>query len=672
MNYKVSISQVTKLLNPFSQDMGESFIDPKQIDSLINSGQLFAENEDSQHLRFIKKIAYEVANYQPEIISISIPDEEITNPEDLVTSGLINLYAAIYLNHSEVVMSFKGDDKTIETLFGINLNNPDNIVFPKKETIERVTWTLVPELLQTNWSDQDFVINHIFYGNSKVMVCIKEALTLAPVEMWADPQFIEAIFTHEQLANVKLNNILKSDFPDEFFYTPGLYRLIYDNPTYFASVWSAHFEQKSELLKENVPNEILQLIPQHKKDFYAKIKNEILLDMTKVCKILLHSSSTSVYDILPDSIKYHTDLLDFVYNPQNPLRSDVKTVDVYPHADLEKQHHLTQDYHWIKNFVVNYSRCLQLENIPSPDNESFASRKPKFLSIFSSFLNSKERLLEICAETKNDQFYHVFKIIDVALQEDKQIIEAFMKVSVHTYRHLPEHLKLDYVVQYINAIPNEVLNQVRMLSNTEIIGIDDREVLKNLITRGKCRWLLHENCPKKWQEDLELLLLITKPEELISDGNEKIFSTLIKDSTSLTKILCDKPNLYHKLPQQLKNEKEIMHLVLKKNGDLPNHLFANKEFCIEALTINPNVFKKIPKGYWQEKRFVLDVLNKVDQKDINITILEKLPSDLTHIFTAFGIEKNYTNFLENYLLNIELTQKFSNQEKLQAVKKKKI
>lgn len=673
MNYKVSLSQVTKVLNPFSEEMGELFINPNQIHELINSGKIFPENDDSEHIRFIKKIAYEVANYVPEEISISIPSEGIDNPEELVTSGLVNLYAAIYLNKSNVVISFQGDEKIIETLFVVNLNNPDNIELPKKAKVERVTWTLVQDLLQTNWSDPEFVIDHIFYGNSNIMNNMKEALALASSDMWDDSNFIENILNHKEVKTVKLKDALKSNFPDEFFYTSGLYSLIYSNAQYFSNVWEAHFEPKIELLKDNVPQEIWQQIPQHKKSLYQKIKSEIFTDLTKVCNIILHSEGTGIYEILPKEIKYHKDLLDFIYNPQNPLRPpEIKTIYVYPHAELEKQEHLVQDYEWMKHYVINYSEHLQLDTIPGKDNDNFSSRMPRFMTMFSSFLNNKERLLEICTDVKNERFYNVFKIIDPNLQEDKEVINAFMKVSPHTYRHLPENLKLDYVVEYINAIPNEILNQVRMLSSEEITGIEDREVLKNLIVRGKNRWLTHKNCPQKWQEDLELLLLIQNPSELISDGNEKIFSTLIEDAASLIKILRDKPSLYYKLPTELQNEKEIIHLVLQKNGNLPNHLFANKEFCIEALQITSNAFKRIPQGYWQEKNFVLDILEKIDTNKISSTVIEKLPQELTQIFTAFGVDKNYTNFLQNYLLNIELTQKFNNVEKLEAIKKKKI
>jgi hypothetical protein len=144
MNYEVSLNKLKKLVDPFNSSENENVqINKKEIKELLDNADIFVSPEDNNYTKFLKSLAYEVANYQPQEITISLPEDgQFNRVEDIVTNGLVNLYAAIYLGKETCVANITGNEKVVKTLLGVNLSKPDNIEVPLAPQIKPFLWEI--------------------------------------------------------------------------------------------------------------------------------------------------------------------------------------------------------------------------------------------------------------------------------------------------------------------------------------------------------------------------------------------------------------------------------------------------------------------------------------------------------------------------------------------------
>ena len=96
MGYKVQLKKLIKIVNPFEHNIFKGLnITIEDIETRINTLDIFPTPSDSEEEITIKKIAYTVANYHQGEIVVQLPEMgEVL--DEILLKGSIDLCAAIY------------------------------------------------------------------------------------------------------------------------------------------------------------------------------------------------------------------------------------------------------------------------------------------------------------------------------------------------------------------------------------------------------------------------------------------------------------------------------------------------------------------------------------------------------------------------------------------------
>lgn len=671
MNYLIPIKKITKLINPFENDGVFPFFEKTEVERLLSTNDIFVTKEDNSQTQLNKQLAYEIANYELKEITISLEEgSNFNHLEDIIKGNLINLVAAIYLKEENIVAQIKDPHKMSKKLLGVNLDEPDNIEIKQPKEVENFIWTVSKGLVKNTWGDTDFIINKLksakYKEGEERKEIIDEIIKLTDPDLWKDAAFIELLLNEDKYF---INNM-----PEDFVYQNGCLNILIKDPEMFQVIWHDTYKdifieyKKDPTFLIEAPNEIKETIKQIEVAF---------LDEVFVHDILLTSSydHKTLYSFLKDEIKYSKVILDLIYLEKITERTKVsieyQNVDrIYldPHGDIPDIY--KNDYNWIKVFINDYAKQIQFDRIPGIGSYD----EHKFDVLLNSWINDKEKIMDMVNSIEDKHFYHIYKKLPKSLKKDKDIINVLIDKNIDFFHLLSEKEQAIYLIKYIEETEN-----LENWKSPHIFKIQDIEILKKIIDKGNCNWLTYDECDKKWQINEELIKYIwnnenqniKKTRRNLIDVNS-IFKIIRNDKTMLYQLIDDMPSVYGWLPIDKKNDPELALKVLENNidADVLQSLYSSRQFCIEVLS--KGISNHIPQGYWYEKDFLLQICNQVDMKKISSNVFSIAPKEINQLFEAYGINQQYEKFVNNYILNLELTKNLNTTEKTIGFKKVKI
>lgn len=662
-NYKIALEKLSKLINPFNDETSMFFNTQGLIERLITENKIFPDKSLSLEDQKIKQLAYEISNYKEKEIVINLPiDGQINTVEDLITKELTNLYAAIYLQKEHIVAQITGNKKLAQDLLGINIDEPDNININPVESKRKVHFTVDPNMLVHTWADPDFIYNFIFAKNKtsdNFKDNLVEAFKMALPKVWDDNEFLKKIMDKDgSFIEVVTNNIDR-----QFKYRDNIFEITKERPKYFNKVWGNHHSGKEELqnLIENfstLSSEVTEIKLQKYKTV-ERLKNEIFNDSDFVAGILTTRDMwhNELYDLVPEEVQYSKIVLDTIYAPKG--KDDYSSpLDIAPHKSLPKKY--TQDYEWIKDFTIKYGEHFNFSSIYSHygqfKSDSF------YVPLFSSWINDKDKILEMANSVKISDFYHVFKMIPIKLKHDDTLIDKFMKMSPNVFLELPEVKREDHLEKFLKEASYGILYEAirqKKLNISEMIALDNRDIFVHLLQEGFYEFLKNPELPEKYKTDFNLLNQAKSAVDVIrSNEDTLVFDTLIDHEPYALQYVMKESSSFgspiYKLPKKYHNNENILMAALQANATIPQKYYGNSEFCMKILLEFPKVAENIPSGHWYNDQFILNFCKSLDSGAIPKSVLPKIPAEITQLFSAFNITTKYAEFMENYLLNQRL------------------
>lgn len=674
MNYEVSLNKLKKIVDPFNTSENENpQVNKKQIKELLDNTDIFINLDDNNHTKFLKSLAYEVANYQPQEITISLSEDgQFNRVEDIITNGLINLYAAIYLGKDTCIANITGNEKVVKTLLGVNLSKPDNIEVPLATQIKPFLWEINEVVVENTWGDIDFILKKFEYVfGDDFNEAFPEVLKHADPQVWDNYEFVM-----ELASNYK--DYFPSSIPENFLEKDSIFQVIKSRPDFFKDYWGHHLEDlftKFEpIIDEDGKLESSYYYGQYKEapSFLNRVKEELFTDVNYVKQILddfkgsRGGSSSKLYKRLPFEVQFDKDIINMIYQSQK-LRYD-DAIWIYPHYNIPESK--KNDYEWVKNFILEHGEHLSWDRIEIPNKNYEPSHGLQ--NLYGSWINNKELVIDMMGSVdpqKIPAFNHIYNVLPTKIKNDKEIVSIFMEKYPQSYSLLNDKYQAQYVLNHIEK--SSKIN----LSNELIITFEDKEILKKIIEKGSVTWLATKGCPAKWKNDIELISAISfnTPDNdlkyLLDD--KKIVATILKIPELTDRVLEIVPTIYSWLPLDRRLDKEIALTVMRNNEAITveTALFANKEFCIEALQANYKT-RQIPDGFWNDQDFVLKVFKHVDERNISDNLIGLLPDRVQKLLTVFEVEKDYEKFFTRCFLNVNLHNNL--ETKSDTVKKKKI
>lgn len=659
MNYLISIDKILKIVHPFNDSESIFYQQEAEVSQLLKNLDIFPSENDSQKEKQLKALAYEVANYERKEIQLYIPlTGEVDSIEEFIPSGFTHLAAATLLGIDSIVASVEGDPKLIYKLLKVELNKPANIEISKADSSKKfnIVWEVTPDMLTDTWGDPQFVIDYLYpCAVDQFKTKIQEVFRLALPELWDDSNFIKEILKVEPQFFYQLTSVY-TDEAKNLKFKDSVYELVKEDPKYFNLVWGASYDYKEQLFREienlEVPidnyyeNENFSTIGQQRRKIASQIKNELYTNVDYIIEVLTTRKMwhDEVYNQLPDDVKFHSKLLDAIY------LNDEK-VSIYPHYRLTEKY--LNDIEWLENFVIKYCDKLEPGRVNDYREKSFNNNHLK--EIYSPWIGSKKKVLDLISKVQGQQFHHFYKVLPTKLRVDEDVVKAFMDYSHDSFALMEREIREPYISQYINGVSEGKLSS-HAISKEEIFNIKDKNLLIKIIEKGHINWLTDKNCPREWKTDIELLNKVKTPSLLISSfqPDKDILNTLSQNKSAILSILRKENSVYYHLPESLQNDEEILLGMLSAKLTIPKHYYAEKEFCLKSAMVNSESCKNIPHQFWQEEVFVKTFFKLVDENKISNLAIKNLPAEINQVLSAFNIKKDYSKFMDNFILNQKL------------------
>lgn len=673
MNYEIPLKKLKKIVDPFTASDNEvSQIDKKQLKKLLDNADIFTAPTDNSEVKFLKSLAYEVANYQPQEIKIHLPEDgQFNRIEDLVTNGLINLYAAIYLDKDTCIANITGNEKAVKTLLGVDLNKPNDIELPKVPKVKDFFWEINEVVVENTWGDPDFILEKFKHvDDDDFNDTFKDVLKHAEPQVWDNYDFV-----------LKLASNYKESFPllmpENFLEKDSIFQVIKNRPDLFKKLWDFHLEDLFDKFEPVLNDDgVLQTASYYgdyseAPSFLEKVKSQLFTDVNYVKKILQDfkgnygSKTSKLYKRLSFDVQFDKDIINMIYKSQKGDYDE--SIWIYPHMNIPEAN--KNDYQWVKSFILEHGSNLSWDRIKPPVKNYTPSRELD--NLYSSWINNKELVIDMINSVDPQKivgFNHIYNVLPTKIKNDKEIVNIFMDKYPQTYLLLNDKYQAHYVLDHIEKSPSIYL------PNELIITFEDKEILKKIISKGSIDWLTTKGCPVKWKTDIELISLIGEKasdkdlRELFDD--KKIVATMFKIPGLGERVLTIVPTMYSWLPLDKRMDKDLALLALCGKTTVEQSFFANKEFCIEALKTNYET-KQIPDGFWNNQDFVLQVFKNIDEKTISGAIMPLLPDRVKKLLTVFEIDKDYEKFFSRCFLNANLQNNLDQKEDT-VIKKRKI
>lgn len=696
MNYKIALSKLNKLFNPFddknsiffeSQDIITKYIEDNDIftsDIYIDSNLKLKEDYINENYIQYKKLAYEIANYEPKQILIELKEENFTDIESIISKGLLNLYAVFYkstVNNDieEIIVQIEGNEKVIKSLLG---NDIDNYLTEEKvedSFLQQIVYYEVPKnFLEENLGNSEYVLSQLEKTSSHVK---QLNLNLVLPNVWEDKGFIEKLFKNYKSVEKSRAYILNDTF----------YEILKEDRNNFSDYWEKviRFYQKEiiNVTKEEYENQKKIYMLLNSKNYIENNEEEILLNSKKIIFYynvqqeffenidnlidLIKSNknwSFSFYETASFEKKFDKKLLDAIYNEAEvDEKTGLAKTIIDPHYNLIQEQY--SNYQYMKNFLVNYANKMDFHKIFSIVETRF--QITEFNKIVSSFINDKEKVLDLINNINDKNFTRIYMLLPYNLKKDKDIIKTVLSQDINLYLDVPIECRQEYKKEFIlNGSDNIISNKEFKVE--EIINIPEKSLLEKLLKAGNTHWLKTIDCPLKWKQDSSLLDLINNVSNFTAVKAENpLYKTILSNKNFLKKLVIYSRSFYNNLPDEYKEDKELLDIMALVHSYIPSKHFSNRKLCLEALLTDQKYIVLIPKPFWYEREFILGVAKAVDKNLINKNIFQQpdVPKELNQLLIATNVNKDYEDFFSSYFIHQKLentveTKKIINKKKI--------
>jgi hypothetical protein len=623
MNYKVPLKKLVKILNPFEQRLvNDSVIDKMTVKSYLKSQDIFGDFPWAKE----KHVAALVANYYPEEIVLNIP-EQISDPKEILVSGLYDLAAAIYRNEEYIVANLSGDEKIIKKLLGITLTKPDNIDLPKKPEVIPFKWDINFNLKKESWGDIDFVIKKLKEDCSENIRFIDDAL-------WHDSQFLKTVMR-------KRKDFKNFNWPKEVKASEVLFEIVKASPYSFKDWWLETYRDWFDNQLEKTKNN------QAQENIVQRIKNELFSDVDYVSKLFeaeysWQSRKSSYQKYISREIFFDEKIIDLVVKKKEEEEgkkdSYSKIFTYIDHLGCVPEN-LAQDNEWMRKFLAKYLRF----------HESHSESIPK--NLYANWINDKDEVLKNLEIIDTPIFARMYKHLPPDLKKDNEIAEAFLKKFPFLLSSMPGEYQQDEkrISAYLNTCENRI--------NKEILAIIYQKKNKELMEEAlyvNADLLFKTECPDELMFDIDLIKIVAQKDKL-SFLNKKQESIIFGKKEYAIEIIQYSQYYYSKLASDLKTDHEIALKNVQYHKNCDAQLLADKNFAMQAFRANQKITENIPKQYWYEKDFVLAVCQAIDDNLCDDEIFTMAPVEVKTFFDSYKVESNFVSFINKYLTQQKLS-----------------
>jgi hypothetical protein len=619
MAYKVQLKKLIKIVNPFEHNILKDIkISIEDIESRLNTLDIFPTTSDSKEERIIKEIAYKVANYEQGLVKIRLPEiGEVL--EEVLLDGFIDLCAAIYRQEEFLNIELISTPKMAKTLLGIDLYNDQIDFIPSVNESLTFNWNTSTDLTRT-WNNPDFIYQKILSKGS-----FEEGLKLyqnhIPSELVNTSSFAKIFCKKEHILSL----------PSDWLYTPTFFNIIKSNADLFLHTWDLIYSEEYQAFLENKIN-----IKNHYDKFITlnTIKNEIF-NNKQFCQELIEieknnsNSFSTVFKFFNENIVYDSFFMNLNYFNNYYGYNRYK---IYSLKDIPQN--VLNDNEWQNNFIQNFKNfaILSLEEITP---------------IVRVIATSKEKIL-ISLE-KNKSLYCIYDLLPIQYKSLPDIIEKFIEANPKVYLKLSPQTpnKEIYLKKFLTEYPS-LYTEVPF---EDIVALNDKEIFKSLVATDY-KILNHKKFPKEFKEDTSVLLKAGANLKYL--GDKRIEKLLFKN-IDVAKKLCSFDNLFYwKAPIDLRRNPEFALEQLNHNGDIEMYLFASKEFCINALKINEKLADKIPLPYWDDLKFIITLAEFIDAGMINKNVFDFAPPKVREFLDSCNIDSDFTFFFNKIIVKTKL------------------
>ena len=304
MGYKVQLKKLIKIVNPFEHNIFKGLnITMEDIETRINTLDIFPTPSDTEEETTIKKIAYKVANYHQDEIIVQLPEMgEVL--DEILLKGSIDLCAAIYRQEDFVNVNLLATPKMAKTLLGVDLLE-DREDFELSDHSPLLFDWKVPSDLDKTWNNPEYILQRILSERS-FEDGIKIHLDNIPLEIIDTVKFAEVFCQKRYILSL----------PPEWLYKPNFFNIVKSNPELFLHTFDMVY---SEDYQEFMDNPSSLSIKNHQDKFITltAIKNGLFTNSSFCKDIISYENSQDSWDTIlkhfNENILYEPFFLNLCY-----------------------------------------------------------------------------------------------------------------------------------------------------------------------------------------------------------------------------------------------------------------------------------------------------------------------------------------------------------------------
>lgn len=244
MIYKIPVSQLKKIANPFKQIAFENTqfpLEMAQIEFAIDNNNIFEDEHESTLQNHTRRIAYLVSNYQEQVIKINI---EKNTSGWIIEEGSEYLAATIYKKVKHILADIQGSEKSIKTIFG----DVEIVNHIKPSTkLEIIDWGNKP---MNEWTNIQYIISSLENVGSQKSN-LKEILELVDDSVWKDKDN-----TMKIIESIKGGLMF---LPQRILDSEYLLDAIKDNYVAFGAMWNFYYKDiynQDTLISQKIKTEV--------------------------------------------------------------------------------------------------------------------------------------------------------------------------------------------------------------------------------------------------------------------------------------------------------------------------------------------------------------------------------------------------------------------------------
>jgi hypothetical protein len=669
MIYQVATHKLEPLLYV---DENQRFITEEQIEQAVAQGDIFPLSPDDG-LNFVRSVAYLIIN--PENIAVAIAinmgfAEKGELPE--ITAGKNALAAQIYLQKNHIYADVTGSEKSMVALLDIDLKNDvvshDIVqeINAQFEDVSPVSWKKISENVQDNWSDMDYIITQFEENDS---FSLNEKIHLIPESLWENHNFIlKLLDTDRALNQIPLDIAMKPTTISALSQKPRALDILWGQYYHFLfleekssrdnDIWNQSYAEKENYKKFN-NNEYIKANKEALKNYFLETLNsEAMLAQIKIIDNYPSNHKLAILYLLNDENKARPEVMDVVVTTLGSTSISGRQ-ELYGSVWTFFSRSAFADGTLVAAIL---GKTEDLTSINSADDyiwEGWIENKEKVVDVLDS-LNANDEMYSYAF----DSIVRLFSNLPKALLSDKDVALRLMPKATGLYARLPDFLQYDNEV--IDAFLDKAKDyQVRTLSSNHFFTLTDKEQIKKVVSLLP-ETMSYKNCPYTWKNDTDIVIhLKSKMFDKEYHIPPKVIEDIITDKDKCMQLINADSQCYEHLSHRMKVLPEIALSYITESYNreketvqkIPAQAWLSKEFCLQAL-IHEELAAYVPQPFWNEKGFVLKVMQGIDDYNYQPEILKFAPRELVQILDGVGVIKGqYLNVIKKQLFHYELSHK---------------